>query len=189
MKYNNAEWYISARSGGEPVTPNEIKKHLNLSFETAGSYDFTDDDDYISFLVGVSTSMVENYIGQSIRKNTITATIRNECGNVSLPMCPYGTLVSIVDADGNDLTDQLDLSSGIYPMVKAPLVDEISIVYSAGWYELGTNSYGKLPLEIKQAIIEEAGWRYVNRGTESAGLGSQQAKALLSPFIKKSWLV
>ena len=188
MKYNSSDWYISSRQGGEPVTPNEIKKHLNLSFETSGSYDFTDDDDYLSFVVGMATSMVENYIGQSVRKNTITATIRNESGNISLPMCPYGTLVSVTDGDGNDLTDQLDLSPGIYPMIKSPVVDEILMVYSAGWYELGTNSYGKLPVEIKQAIIEEAAWRYVNRGTENAGLGSQQAKALLAPFIKKSWL-
>ena len=188
MKYNSSDWYISSRVGGDPVTLNEVKKHLNLAFETSGSYTFTDDDDYILFLVGVATSLVENHTGQSIRGNTITATLRNECGGVSLPMTPYSSLTSATDADGADISADVDLSGGIYPVLKAPVSDEINIVYLAGWYYLGSNSYGKLPVEMKQAIIEEAAWRYTNRGAEDAGLGCKQAKALLSPFIRKSWL-
>lgn len=188
MKYNSSDWYISAKSGGDPVTLNEIKKQLNLSFETSGSYTFTDDDDYILSLVSLATSMVESYIGQSIRGNTITATLRNDCGGLVLPMTPYSSVTTATDADGNDISADIDLSGGIYPILKAPVTDEINIVYQAGWYLIGTNSYGKLPAEIKQAIIEEATWRYNNRGSEDAGLGSKQAKSLLSSHIRKSWL-
>ena len=189
MKYNSSDWYISAKSGGDPVTLNEIKKHLNLSFETSGSYTFTDDDDYILSLVSLATSLVEGYIGQSIRGNTITATLRNECGGLVLPMCPFSSLTTATDADGNDVSADVNLSGGLFPNVKAPVTDEINVVYDAGWYFIGSNSYGKLPQEIKQAIIEEAAWRYNNRGVEDAGLGCKQAKALLSPYNRKSWLV
>lgn len=188
MKFNSVEYYISTVIGGDPVTLTEVKQHLGMSFETSGSYDFSDDDNYINGLIGYAVSKVERFIGQSIRGNTVTATIRNECGDVSLPMCPIDSITTATDADGNDVSTDVILSGGIYPVLKAPVTDEINLVYQAGWYLLGSNSYGKLPLEIKQAIIEEVAWRYHNRGTENTGL-SVQAKELLVPYIKKSFLV
>lgn len=181
MRYNdNSSWYVSAESGAEPVTLDELKAHLNLSFSGSASYD--DDDDYLSDLIVNVRDFAERYCGISIKGKTIIAEVRNECGNVELPCGPVYSIISAVDRD--NVSVLLSIKGDKAKSIEYPLTDYIKITYYAGYLKFGA---GYLPRSIKQAILEECAFRYNNRGL-SEGVMCETAKQLLSQFKKKSWL-
>lgn len=188
MKYNdNSDWHVSAETGGEPVTLDEVKAQLSLKFETSGSFEFTDDDNFITQLIGVAREACEDYAGISIKHKTIFATLRNECGGVVIPKGPVYQIDEAVDRDNNDLA--LTTDGNLFPRIITPKCDYINVQYTAGYAALGAD-YARLPKAIKQAVIVETAWRYINRGENNdAGIGSAQARQLLAPYNKKSWLV
>lgn len=182
MRYNdNSNWYVSAETGAEPVTLDELKAHLNMSFDGSASYD--DDDDYLCTLINYVRDFVERYCGVSIKAKTIVAELRNECGGVDLPGSPVYSVISAVDRDSVAVT--LSITGDKFKTIDAPVTDYIKVTYYAGYMKFG-NSY--VPRALKQAILEECAYRYENRGL-GEGVMSESAKMLLSSFKKKSWLV
>lgn len=181
MKYNdNSTWYVTAETGSEPVSLEELKDHLNISF--SGPDDYNDDDNYLSALISSVRDFVERYCGISIKAKTIVAEIRNECGGVDLPCWPVYAVVSSVDKDNVSVT--LSISGDRLKTIDGPVTDYIKVTYTAGFMKFGP-SY--VPRALKQAILEECAFRYNNRGL-AEGIMSESAKLLLSPFKKKSWL-
>lgn len=181
MNYNdNSNWYVSAESGAEPVTLDELKAHLNLSF--SGSASFDDDDDYLTTLITYVRDFVERYCGISVKAKTIVAELRNECGGVDLPCWPVYSIISSVDRDNVAVT--LSITGDKFKTIDGPASDYIKVTYYAGYMKFGA-SY--VPKAIKQAILEECAYRYTNRGL-SEGIMSDSGKMLLSSFKKKSWL-
>ena len=182
MRYNdNSNWIVLSESGSEPVSIDELKALLNMNF--AGSGNYGDDDDFLSSLLPVCRELIEHYCGISIKGKTLQAIVRNECGGVDLPFGPVVSIVTAVDIYGNTLP--LITLGDKWRSIFEPVTDYIKITYTVGYQSLGYNS---TPKALKQAILEEAAWRYLNRGT-AEGLGSTQAKALCSPYKRKTWLM
>lgn len=182
MKYNdNSNWYVMAEAGSEPVTIEELKALLNMNF--AGSGNYGDDDDLLTSLIPVCREIIEHYCGISIKAKTIQAIVRNECGGVDLPFGPVVSIASALDINGN--TVSLTTLGDKWRSIFEPTLDYIKVTYTVGFQAIG---YNATPKALRQAILEEAAWRYLNRGT-AEGLGSTQAKALCSPYKRKTWLM
>lgn len=181
MKYNdNSSWYVSSETGMEPVTLDELKAHLNMSF--TGSASYNDDDNYLNTLITNVRDAVERYCSISIKGKTVVVELRNELGNADLPLWPIYDIVSAVDRDNNDVV--LTVLGDNLKTIESPVTDYIKITYTAGFMRFGS---AYVPKSIKQAILEEAAYRYTHRGISDAGM-SESAKVLLSQFKKKSWL-
>lgn len=181
MKYNdNSSWYVSAESGAEPVSLEELKDHLNMSFSSADSYD--DDDNYLQMLIGNVRDSVERYCGVAIKAKTIVAELRNECGGVELPCGPVHSIISSVDRDSVNF--QIYTIGEKWKSIEFPIIDYVKVTYYAGYMKFSSTM---VPKAMKQAILEECAFRYQNRGM-GEGVVSESAKYLLSQFKRKSWL-
>src|SRR5689334_25439253 len=105
MKYNDViEVEVVTDITAEPVILAEVKQHLNLQFDTSGSYQFNDDDTKLNALITQCRDELEQYTGLSFAGKTLKAILRNECGNIEIPFGPVTAITSIKDIDGNALT-------------------------------------------------------------------------------------
>jgi uncharacterized phiE125 gp8 family phage protein len=161
----------------EPVVVQEIKDYAKIDTGTA-------DDTILGYLITTARQQCEDFTGISIIPRTVTAVLNNSCGGIFLPYCPFKTLTSVTDQDGNVLTtDDYKLSGTTFPQLIYPKWDRLTLVYTTG--------YVKLPQEIKTAILQQTFYLYENRG-ESAVISrsgvvaeltlSPQAKATLQRF-------
>jgi uncharacterized phiE125 gp8 family phage protein len=161
----------------EPVLLADIKAYAKIDTGTA-------DDTILGYLITTARQQCEDFTGISIVPRTITAIINNSCGGIFLPYCPFKSLTSISDCDGNAIsTDDYKISGTTFPQLVYPKEDRITLVYQTG--------YETLPQEIKTAILQQTFYLYENRG-ESAVISrsgivaeltlSPQAKATLQRF-------
>src|SRR5687768_3623659 len=107
MKYNDVietEVVTDVSSfDDEPVTLAEIKRHLNLQFDTSGSYEFDDDDTKLQEIAKSSREIIEQYTGVSMASKTLKSILRNDCGGIEIPFGPVTTLTNIKDVDGVEI--------------------------------------------------------------------------------------
>jgi len=161
----------------EPVALADVKSYAKIDTGTV-------DDAILTYLITTARQQCEDFTGISIIPRTITAVLNNSCGGIFLPYCPFKTLTSITDMDGNAITsDNYKISGTIFPQLICPSWDRLTLVYTAG--------YTNLPQEIKTAILQQTFYLYENRG-ESAVISrsgivaeltlSPQAKATLQRF-------
>lgn len=141
----------------EPVTLAEVKQHLNLQFDTAGSYEFDDDDTKLTALITQCREELEQYTGLTFAPKTLKAIIRNECGNIEIPFGPVTTLTSIKDVDGVTLTDTT-VRGNQFKWIESPKSCYLEVNYEAG--------YATLPVGLKRALLEEIAFRYNNAGDQ-----------------------
>lgn len=182
MKYNdNSNWIVVSESGAEPVSLEELKAHLNMSFE--GDGDLGDDDEYLIGLISACREAIEGHCGVSIKGKTMECTARNECGGVEIPWGPVVSISSAVDFYGSNVS--LTTVGDKWRTILSPEIDYIKITYVTGYMKLGFNS---VPKALKRAILEECAYRYSNRGIVD-GIGSTTARSLCSPFKRKTWLM
>lgn len=159
----------------EPVLLADIKAYAKIDTGTA-------DDTILGYLITTARQQCEDFTGISIVPRTITAVLNNSCGGIFLPYCPFKTLTSVTDQDGNVLTDY-KISGTTFPQLISPCEDRLTLIYTTG--------YENLPQEIKTAILQQTFYLYENRG-ESAVISrsgvvaeltlSPQAKATLQRF-------
>lgn len=160
----------------EPVIVTDVKSYAKI--------DTTADDTIIGYLITTARQQCEDFTGISIIPRKVTAVLNNSCGGIFLPYCPFKTLVSVTDQDGNILTtDDYKISGTTFPQLIYPKWDRLTLVYNTG--------YTTLPQEIKTAILQQTFYLYENRG-ESAVISrsgvvaeltlSPQAKATLQRF-------
>lgn len=183
MIYNEViEYDITTDLVTEPVTLPEIKRYLNMLFDTTGSYEFTDDDTLLNDINKASRKYMEHYTGLSFGSKTITAIIRNELGDIEIPYGPIVSITSVKDADGNVLsTNQYKLIGNKFKRICWPTYSYLEITYVAG--------YTTLPYDLKASIITEAAWRYHNRGLEDDGMTYCKASLeLASQYKRSAWL-
>jgi uncharacterized phiE125 gp8 family phage protein len=134
----------------EPVTPAEVKAYAKID---TGSVD----DTIIGYLITTARQQCEDFTGVSIIPRTVTTVINNSCGGIFLPYCPFKTLTSIKDKDGNViLTADYQITGTKFPQLIYPMWDRMLLVYTAG--------YTTLPQEIKTAILQQVFYLYENRG-------------------------
>ncbi len=160
------EYSFSSEKNGEPVTKEQAKSWMRITNN--------DEDTDIENLIIAARSIIENYLNKSIIKRTVTAVLTNRCGNIELPFQPFEELVSITDADGNAITSYT-LSGDKYKRLLLPEWDNIKVVYKAG---IGIDN---VPQVIKNAIMAQVAFMYVNRGDDNSGKGiCPTAKQFLS---------
>lgn len=162
----------------EPVTVTEFKNYAKID---TGSLE----DSIIADMITTAREQIEDYLGVSIIARTVTALLNNSCGGIFLPYCPFISLLSITDCNGDVIdSDSYKLSNKytptlLFPQLLEPWDNGITISYTAG--------YGVPPQKIKSAILQQTFFLYeirgespmIYRGAEAAITMSPQAMATL----------
>lgn len=162
MKYNDViEVQVVTDAEAEPVNLDEVKQHLNLQFDTAGSIEFNDDDTKLVDLITQCREELERYTGLSLVNKTLKAIVRNECGGIEIPGGPVISITDIKDVDGNTLSGTT-VRGNQFKWIEYPRSCYLEINYTAG-YDLNTNV---IPAGLKRALLEEIAFRYGNGGDQ-----------------------
>lgn len=182
VKYNAVlDVQVTEDMEEEPVTLSEVKQHLNLLFDTDGSFDFTDDDSKLTELITECRMALEKYTGVSFGEKTIQAIIRNEMGNQEIPYGPVvGDITSAVTEDGEAIPD-VKVRGLQFKWVESPYSCYMHLTYTAG--------YDTLPADLKRAIKEEVAFRYKNQGDQPGDTISESARQLADPYRRTQWLL
>ena len=172
----------------EPVSLDEVKRALNMQFDTSGAYEFNDDDTYLEELITRCRMYIENYTGLSLAPKTLKVPVRNELGGVEIPYGPITAITEITEGDGTLVTNYAT-SGNQFKKIECPFSCYLMVSYTAGYAD------GKIPADLKQAIIEEVVWRYTNRGDQQQEFANgpvslcQSSINLATPHKRKSFLV
>lgn len=181
VKYNAVlDWNITTDIVTEPLLLPELKSHLNMVFETDGSYEFDDDDAKLTLLITECRVALEKYTGCSFGAKTMQAIIRNEKGNQEIPYGPVDSVTSTVTEDGEAIED-VKIRGLQFKWVESPYNCYMHLTYTGG--------YAVLPLDLKLALKEECAYRYKNRGDQSDGVRSESARNLANPYRRTTWLL
>jgi len=165
----------------EPVTLVEVKQHLNMQFDTEGSYEFTDDDTKLTSLMKSCRKRLEKYTGVSFGPKTVRAILNNGKGNIELPYGPTVAITAIIDEDGDTIeADDYTLQGIEFKTLKSPCSCYVDVTYTAG--------FTTLPEDLKMALLEEIAFRYENRGTTENKL-CDSALLLAEPHSRNVWLL
>ena len=157
----------------EPVTLQEVKQHLNMEFDTDGSYDFADDDTYLMDTITDAREALERVTGYSMAPKTLSATINNSLGGSDLPYGPVISITSVIDDEGETVDAETQggkiVTCGSYQVVE---------------YEAG---YETLPASLRRALLDEIAWMYNHRGEENDV--TKQNRRLAKLNKKLTWLL
>lgn len=180
MKYNDViDIQVTTDVTTEPVTLADVKRHLNLQFDTSGSYEFNDDDTKLTDLITQCRELIEGYTGLSLGEKTLKVILRNECGDIEIPRGPVNSITSIKDIDGTALVADTDykVRGNQFKWVESPLSCYLEIVYTAGY-----KTDNPIPNGLKRAILEEIAFRYTYAGDQQ----KEYASADVS-LCKSAW--
>lgn len=157
----------------EPVTLPEVKRHLNLLFlnQTEETYNFSDDDGYLTDLIPQCRESLEIYCGISMTERTLRVTVQNNRGSIELPYGPVKEVTGVTDYDGGDVEYKTRGGILISPC-------EATVTYTAG--------YEVVPPGLKRALLEEIAWRYNHRGDEVDI--SEPTKKYAKRYRRITWL-
>lgn len=165
----------------EPVTLVEVKRHLNMLFDTPGSYVFDDDDTKITELITECRQALERYTGVSFGAKTMQAIICNQKGNMVIPYGPISTVSAVIDRDGNAIEDVKILGLD-FKWIESPCADYMHLTYTGG--------YATLHRDLKRAIKEEVAFRYKNQGDQAKEeVQSNSSRNLADKHRKVLWLL
>lgn len=183
MNYNDIiEYEITTDLATEPVSLIELKRHLNMLFDTSGAYVFDDDDTYLTSINKSSRQAMEKYTGLSFGSKTIVAILKNDQGGIEIPFGPLISITSIKDSDGTVIpSTEYTLIGSKFKKIVSPTFNYLEVTYVAG--------YTTLPEDLKLAIMHEAAYRYNSRYSED-GIGyCKSALELAAPYKRTSFLV
>lgn len=156
----------------EPVSVTDFKNYAKID---TGALD----DTIIADLITTAREQCEDYTGVSIVGRSVTATLNNSNGGSYLPYCPFISLTSIVDCDGNAIdTGNYRLSNkfnnvGYFPQLLWPCDRQVTLVYTAG--------YGVPPVKFITAIKQQTFFLYENRGDNPLIYRGVESAITLSP--------
>lgn len=134
-------------SGGlnEPVTLTEVKNFCKI--------DVSDDDLLIEMMITSCRRECEALSNIGFVNREIIIVQDNGNGGCYLPLGPVGTITSVKDLDGNDITYKT--SGTTWKQILWPNHRNMVITYDGG--------YETLPLELKLALLECIFFRYDER--------------------------
>lgn len=187
MLYNLLiDWEDQTNESGivEPVSVQEIKNYLRLegfidSSESISS-DFNDDDVLIADLITSARERLEEFTGLSLIPKTWHIEFTNLAGNFEIPFGPINAINALYDSEGNSIaTDDFDTSFNLRTL-KWPKYEDLQLNYEAG--------YIVLPKGLKEAILKEVAYRYINRGDVNVDGISREAMALASKYKTDNWV-
>lgn len=165
----------------------EVKSHLRVTF--------TDDDTYITSLIGQATKAVENYTGVPLREQTVTLTM-DIYEETELPYGCNATLNSVKVRTGtatNGAAEYDTLTGDDYSTDGEEFKSFASC--RQGRYLI---EYDVAPPEsfddLKLAVMNEIAFRYEHRGDEVGAFVTQEygmckaARILADPYRRLCWL-
>jgi len=189
MKYNDViEWQVVtpvANITDEPGTLDQVKQHLNLQFDTAGSYQFDDDDTKLELIMKDSREQLEQFTGLSLAQKGYKAIVRNECGNVDIPFGPITDLTSVKDIDGNVITDYT-IRGNQFKWIEKPFACYLEVEYTAGY------TPDNIPEGLRRAWLVQIAWNYANPGDQQQQFATasvdlcKAAMEIAAPYKRKS---
>lgn len=187
MGYNTVlDKSFSDESPTEPVSLEDFKRHLNMVFDSEGSYEFNDDDTYLGELITEARQMIEAYVRCSLISRTVTAIVRNDCGGIELPYGPVvGDITTIVDDEDEAITDY-KVQGLEFKWLQSPCVCYAKLTYEAG--------YTTVPAPLIRAIKEQGAWLYKNRGDQQQEFANgtialcESAMNAAAPFKRTGFL-
>ncbi len=143
----------------EPVTRTEAIAYCKINASAAIA-----DVPLIDYLITTARQQCEDFTGLSIIPRTVTAVINNSCGGIFLHYCPFISLTSIKDEDGDAIDPaNYKISGTMFPQLIYPRWNRMTLVYTAGY---GSTEW-PLPQEIKTAILAQVFYLYENRGDQA----------------------
>jgi hypothetical protein len=169
----------------EHVTLADIKRHLNMQFDTSGSYQFNDDDTYLTSLIGIAREVIEEFTGLSLTKKQWTAIVRNELGDIEIPYGPIVSVTSVKNQDG--IAVSYTLRGNKFKTIEFPRYDYMEVIYIAGYDPDNATPY--MPRGLKRAWLEQIAWSYTHRGEENEFKLCQQALNTAAPYTRKSFIL
>lgn len=187
MLYNLLiDWQDQTAESGitEPVTVSEMKNYLRLegfidSSESLSS-EFNDDDVLIADLIRSARERIEEFTGLSLIPKTIEIEFTNLNGNFEIPFGPVNAINYLKDDEGDSIsTDDYSTSFNLR-VLKYPHWPEMTMSYEAG--------YVVLPKGLKEAIMKEVAYRYINRGDENSEPISREAMNIASSYKTANWI-
>lgn len=187
MLYNLLiDWEDQTNESGitEPVSVEEVKNYLRLegfieSSESISS-DFNDDDVLIEVLIQSARERIEEYTGLSLIPKTWEIEFTNLAGGFEIPFGPVNMINYILDDEGESISsDDFDISSN-GRILKYPKYENMVMNYEAG--------YVTVPRGLKEAILKEVAYRYINRGDVNVEGMSKEARVLASSYKTDNWL-
>lgn len=160
VRYNAVlDVQFSLENTTEPVTVQEAKDWLRI--------DISDDDTLVGSLITAARIICEQYTNISFITRTVTATLHNTLGGISLPYGPVNSITSVTERD-TAITDYT-MSGASFQRLVTVFEQEVTVVYTAG--------YATLPKNLKTAILNQIGFLYENRGDDKL---SDNAKVILN---------
>jgi uncharacterized phiE125 gp8 family phage protein len=194
MKYNDVietEVVTDVSSfDDEPGTLEEIKRHLNLQFDTSGSIEFDDDDTKLMEIAKAAREVIENYTGVSMASKTYKSIVRNDCGGIEIPFGPVTTLTNIKDVDGVALVANTGYTvrGNKFKWIEYPCSCYLEVNYVAGYTK------DNIPAGLKRAWFEQIAFDYVNAGDQQQQYAAatvsicESAIEKAAPYKRKSMI-
>ena len=187
MLYNLLiDWEDQTNESGitEPVSVEEVKNYLRLEGFIASSEsissDFNDDDVLIEVLIQSARERMEEYTGLSLIPKTWEIEFTNLAGGFEIPFGPVTQINGLYDDQGDSIsTDNYTTSSNLRTL-KYPQYENMTMNYEAG--------YVVVPRGLKEAILKEVAYRYINRGDENVDGMSKEAMVLASKYKTDNWI-
>lgn len=187
MLYNLLiDWEDQTNESGitEPVSVEEVKNYLRLEGFIASSEsissDFNDDDALIAILIRSARERMEEYTGLSLIPKTWEIEFTNLAGGFVIPFGPVNQINGLYDDEGDSIsTDDYTTSSNLRTL-KTPKYENMTMNYEAG--------YSLIPKGLKDAILKEVAYRYINRGDENVDGMSREAMVLASKYKTDNWI-
>lgn len=165
----------------EPVELDEVKTFLSIDLDTE------EHDSLLTSLITTARQAVETYTGLSLVDSSVVAQFDNIYDNVELPYGPVKSLTSVVDYDGDAVTDYK--TTGLFNgFVKLAYVSEtpVDAAYLTGYV-------GAIPEALKTAIKKKIATDFEQRtGFDVSGKATVQVypndwKAEAAPYSRKRW--
>ncbi len=171
----------------EPVSIDEMKDYLRLegyvdddesTSDDLSDFDF--DDRLIADLIRTSREQMERISNSTIVAKTWEVVLTNLCGMQELPMGPVGTIISLYDDNGDEVTsDNYTIVGNNRKFLKSPCQANMTITYEAG--------YTVVPKSLKIDIMRLTAYLYENRG-DDAGI-QKFASQLALKYAREGWIV
>ena len=174
---------ITDESGAyeEPVSIEEFKDYARIDgfvdVDDSPSTEFDFDDKLISEIIKASREVFEENCGLSLIRKTLQAVLVNLCGRIEIPYGPVLSVTSLVNCEGDAITDYRT-TGNTWKFLVSPCQKDLTITYEAG--------YDEIPKAMKLDLLRLALYMYENRGEDAtiSGFASQ----LTSKWSRKTFI-
>ena len=170
----------------EPVQLQEMIDYMRLEgFITSPlntNSTFIDDNLLIGSMIVSARERMEEFTGLTLRRRSFQIEFTNLAGDFEIPFQPVNSISYVYDDEGDSIpTDYFDVSMN-NRLFRSPKLPNLQMVFEAGYSEV------TIPKGLKEAIMKEVCYRYINRGDENVDGLSKEAVKIASAYKNTNWL-